>query len=145
MLGLQLHVLHASTAQDFDRCAGRLPCAGFIRLSLFCSQRLLCFLSCSLVVPRCAPISDGGFALDNHARKEYVRGPAPPTRSRAISLSSSAHEGRLSHCVEQHLHRYLAKFDFRYNTRPALGYADFMRAADRAALSAKLDAFSRGD
>jgi hypothetical protein len=43
--------------------------------------------------------------------------------------------------VEQHLHRYLAKFDFRYNTRPALGYADFMRAADRAALSAKARRF----
>ena len=26
------------------------------------------------------------------------------------------------------MHRYLAEFDFRYNTRTALGYNDFMRA-----------------
>src|SRR5262249_9503525 len=32
------------------------------------------------------------------------------------------------HCKEKHLHRYLAEFDFRYNTRTALGYNDFMRA-----------------
>ena len=33
-----------------------------------------------------------------------------------------------AHCKEKHLHRYLAEFDFRYNTRTALGYNDFMRA-----------------
>src|SRR6516225_8942359 len=32
------------------------------------------------------------------------------------------------HSKEKHLHRYLAEFDFRYNTRTALGYNDFMRA-----------------
>jgi hypothetical protein len=26
------------------------------------------------------------------------------------------------------LHRYLAEFDFRYNTRTALGYSDYQRA-----------------
>lgn len=31
-------------------------------------------------------------------------------------------------CGERHLHRYLAGFDFRYNTRVALGYSDNMRA-----------------
>jgi len=30
-----------------------------------------------------------------------------------------------AHCKEKHLHRYLAEFDFRYNTRTALGYNDF--------------------
>lgn len=32
------------------------------------------------------------------------------------------------HCHENHLHRYLAEFDFRYSNRIALGYND----ADRA-------------
>src|SRR5215470_12769290 len=33
-----------------------------------------------------------------------------------------------AHCKEKHLHHDLAEFDFRYNTRTALGYNDFMRA-----------------
>jgi hypothetical protein len=36
--------------------------------------------------------------------------------------------GVYQHCKEKHLHRYLAEFDFRYNTRTSLGYTDFMRA-----------------
>ena len=36
--------------------------------------------------------------------------------------------GVYQHCKEKHLHRYLAEFDFRYNTRTALGYNDFIRA-----------------
>jgi hypothetical protein len=37
-------------------------------------------------------------------------------------------KGVYQHCKEKHLHRYLAEFDFRYNTRTALGYTDLMRA-----------------
>jgi transposase-like protein len=33
------------------------------------------------------------------------------------------------HCDEKNLHRYLAEFDFRYNTRTALGFNDGERAA----------------
>jgi hypothetical protein len=36
--------------------------------------------------------------------------------------------GVYQHCKEKHLHRYLSEFDFRYNTRAALGYNDIMRA-----------------
>jgi len=32
------------------------------------------------------------------------------------------------HCSEQHLHRYLAEFEFRYNNRIALGCNDSDRA-----------------
>ena len=39
--------------------------------------------------------------------------------------------GVYQHCREKHLHRYLAKFDFRYNTRTRLGYTDAERR-DRA-------------
>jgi hypothetical protein len=32
------------------------------------------------------------------------------------------------HVSEQHLHRYLAEFDFRYNNRASLGVDDASRA-----------------
>ncbi len=35
--------------------------------------------------------------------------------------------GTFHHVSEAHLHRYLAEFDFRYNTRAALGVDDTMR------------------
>ena len=41
--------------------------------------------------------------------------------------------GVYQHCGEKHLHRYLAEFDFRYNSRTALGYNDLMRAEELAA------------
>jgi hypothetical protein len=37
--------------------------------------------------------------------------------------------GIYQHCGEQHLHRYLTEFEFRYNTRIRLGYDDYDRAA----------------
>lgn len=36
--------------------------------------------------------------------------------------------GTYHHLSEQHLKRYLAEFDFRYNTRSALGVGDAARA-----------------
>jgi hypothetical protein len=38
-------------------------------------------------------------------------------------------KGVYQHCGEQHLHRYLAEFDFRYSNRIALGVDDTARAA----------------
>lgn len=38
------------------------------------------------------------------------------------------HEGIYRHCVEKHLCRYLAEFNFRYNNRIALGTNDEQRA-----------------
>ena len=37
-------------------------------------------------------------------------------------------KGVYQHCSKQHLHRYLAEFDFRYNYRSALGIEDQERA-----------------
>jgi hypothetical protein len=37
-------------------------------------------------------------------------------------------KGIYQHCKKQHLHRYLAEFDFRYNNRAALGIEDTERA-----------------
>jgi len=36
--------------------------------------------------------------------------------------------GTFHHVGEQHLHRYMKEFDFRYNTRSALGVEDCERA-----------------
>ena len=36
--------------------------------------------------------------------------------------------GVYQHCGEQHLHRYLAEFDFRYSNRVKLGFNDTDRA-----------------
>jgi len=38
--------------------------------------------------------------------------------------------GTFHHVSEAHLHRYLAEFDFRYNTRTALGVTDVERAKE---------------
>jgi hypothetical protein len=38
-------------------------------------------------------------------------------------------KGIYQHCGEQHLHRYVSEFDFRYNTRTRLGVDDAERAA----------------
>jgi hypothetical protein len=35
--------------------------------------------------------------------------------------------GTYQHCGKDHLHRYLAEFDFRYNNRSALGVDDVQR------------------
>jgi hypothetical protein len=36
-------------------------------------------------------------------------------------------KGVYQHCGKQHLHRYLAEFDFRYNNRVKLGVNDVAR------------------
>ena len=40
--------------------------------------------------------------------------------------------GVYQHCGEQHLHRYLSEFEFRYNRRAKLGWTDGMRVNDIA-------------
>jgi hypothetical protein len=48
------------------------------------------------------------------------------TRLRAISLKRAIY-GTYHHVSQQHLKRYLAEFDFRYNERSALGVEDAER------------------
>jgi hypothetical protein len=45
-------------------------------------------------------------------------------------------KGVYQHCGHNHLHRYLAEFDFRYNNRKALGVEDNERA-DKLLLGVK--------
>jgi transposase-like protein len=73
----------------------------------------------------------------NHTNKEYVRksagGPLITTNSVEgyFSILKRGIYGVYQHVSEAHLNRYLSEFDFRYNTRIALGFDDNARA-DRA-------------
>ena len=67
----------------------------------------------------------------NHSAKEYVRGTVHTnTIEGYFSIFKRGMKGVYQHCGEQHLHRYLAEFDFRYNRRISVGYNDTMRGED---------------
>ena len=64
-----------------------------------------------------------------HSADEYVRGDVATNSVEGyFSIFKRGMKGVYQHCKEKHMHRYLAEFDFRYNTRTALGYHDLMRA-----------------
>lgn len=69
----------------------------------------------------------------HHTSGEYVRyenGEAIHTNTieSFFSIFKRGMKGVYQHCGEQHLHRYLAEFDFRYNNRIGLKVDDTMRA-----------------
>jgi len=65
-----------------------------------------------------------------HSAKEYVRGDVHTNSAEGyFSIFKKGMRGIYQHCAEKHLHRYLAEYDFRYNTRTALGFNDGERAA----------------
>lgn len=65
----------------------------------------------------------------NHSIGEYVRGDAHTnTIEGYFSILKHGITGVYRHVSEQHLKRYLAEFDFRYNFRSALGIDDDTRA-----------------
>jgi transposase-like protein len=64
-----------------------------------------------------------------HSADEYVRGDVTTnTVEGYFSIFKRGMKGVYQHCGEKHLHRYLTEFEFRYNTRTALGFNDLMRA-----------------
>jgi transposase-like protein len=66
----------------------------------------------------------------NHSADEYVRGDAHTnTIEGYFSILKRGIIGTYHHVSQQHLKRYLAEFDFRYNERSALGVNDKERAA----------------
>jgi len=72
---------------------------------------------------------DGHEAV-NHGAGEYVRGDAHTnTVEGYFSILKRGIIGTYHHVSQQHLKRYLAEFDFRYNERSALGVDDKERAA----------------
>ena len=65
----------------------------------------------------------------NHSAGEYVRGDVHiNTAEGYYSVFKRGMVGIYQHCGEQHLHRYVSEFDFRYNTRVRLGIDDKERA-----------------
>ena len=73
----------------------------------------------------------------NHYADEYVRGDVyTNTLEGYFSIFKRGMKGVYQHCGEQHLHRYLAEFDFRYNQRVALGVNDSARTT-KALLGAR--------
>ncbi len=66
----------------------------------------------------------------NHSVGEYVRGDAHTnTIEGYFSIMKRGIYGTFHHVSQQHLKRYLAEFDFRYNEREALGVNDAERMA----------------
>jgi transposase-like protein len=73
----------------------------------------------------------------NHSAKEYVRQAEgikvgfyhTNTAENYFFILKRGIYGIHQHVSEAHLHRYLAEFDFRYNTRAGLGIDDTERAA----------------
>ena len=68
-----------------------------------------------------------------HSAAEYVRyEPGVTVHTNTIesffSVFKRGMKGVYQHCTEKHMHRYLAEFEFRYNTRIALGVNDAARA-----------------
>jgi hypothetical protein len=73
-----------------------------------------------------------GHGTVNHSANEYARlGGFVHVNSAEnyFSIFKRGVVGTFHHISEQHLHRYLAEFDFRYNNRSGLGVEDIERAA----------------
>ena len=71
----------------------------------------------------------------DHSRKEYGytdRKTGAKVNTNTVegyySIFKRGMKGVYQHCGENHLHRYLAEFDFRYSNRVKLGVNDAMRA-----------------
>ena len=70
-----------------------------------------------------------------HSAEEYVRYEGERivhcnTVENVFSVFKRGMVGVYQHCGEQHLHRYLSEFEFRYNRRTALGWTDKQRTDD---------------
>ncbi|MEM8978950.1 MAG: IS1595 family transposase [Pseudomonadota bacterium] len=65
----------------------------------------------------------------HHGAGEYGRGPVHTnTVEGYYSIFKRGMKGVYQHCGKQHLHRYAAEFEFRYNNRVANGVEDAERA-----------------
>ncbi|HXP74639.1 MAG TPA: IS1595 family transposase, partial [Stellaceae bacterium] len=72
----------------------------------------------------------GNHQAVNHSIGEYVRGDAHTnTVEGYFSILKRGIIGTYHHVSPQHLKRYLAEFDFRYNERQSLGVSDARRMA----------------
>ncbi|GGL60752.1 DDE transposase [Wenxinia marina] len=73
--------------------------------------------------------SFAGHDFTRHGAGEYVRGTVHTNTVEGFySVFKRGMKGVYQHCGKQHLHRYAAEFDFRYNNRKANGVDDSQRA-----------------
>ena len=73
----------------------------------------------------------GGHQVVNHSKGQYGLGDHTTNSVEGFfSIFKRGMKGVYQHCSEQHLHRYLAEFDFRYSNRTALGVNDSERATE---------------
>jgi transposase-like protein len=79
-----------------------------------------------------AAIAFAGHMYVDHKSGEYVSAKNPYVHTNTVegffSIFKRGMRGVYQHCGKQHLHRYLAEFDFRYSERVALGVSDTERA-----------------
>jgi transposase-like protein len=73
-----------------------------------------------------------GHDTTNHNQGQYVDEEISQIHSNTVegcfSIFKRGMKGIYQHCGEQHLHRYLAEYEFRYNNREALGCNDTDRS-----------------
>jgi transposase-like protein len=73
-----------------------------------------------------------GHGFTRHGQGEYVSKADRTIHTNTIegffSVFKRGMKGVYQHCGHNHLHRYLAEYDHRYNHRAALGYTDVERA-----------------
>ena len=73
-----------------------------------------------------------GHGTTSHGKGEYVNLEDRTIHSNTVegyfSIFKRGMKGVYQHCGEQHLHRYLAEFEFRYNNRASNGVDDRARA-----------------
>ncbi len=73
-----------------------------------------------------------GHHVVNHTQGEYVKKGNPEIHTNTVenyfSVFKRGMRGTYQHCAHNHLNRYLAEFDFRYNNRSALNVNDSERA-----------------
>ncbi|MDB6105305.1 MAG: ISSpo8, transposase [Gammaproteobacteria bacterium] len=77
-------------------------------------------------------VEEDGYASHetvNHLAREYARGDVTTnTVEGYFGVLKRGIFAIYQHCGENHLHRYLAEFDFRHNNRKSLGINDVQRA-----------------
>lgn len=72
----------------------------------------------SVVYPGCGKHFTSGHLAVNHSKKEYVRGEVHTNTVEGFFASVKRGLNGIYHSVsKEHLHRYLAEFEFRYNNR----------------------------
>jgi len=73
-----------------------------------------------------------GHDVVRHSQGEYVSLSDPEIHTNTVegffSIFKRGMKGVYQHCAKEHMHRYLAEFDFRYSNRIAKGVDDSARA-----------------